>query len=168
MIFCWSHDKEVRVPKNIELWIRHWSCQAQTSADSTVRILSGFTVRCLSVKIRIKFGIRTLENPPDWKFQILTERHHTVNPDRIRTALSANVWPGLTDRVERAIPKKEQVNLRFEENFKKENCDFWDAMHEKHGNIYVWPKISVRNCPTSFDRIPNKKFRKDVNFSRFF
>ena len=45
--------------------------------------------------------------------------------------------PGRTDRVELSIPKKEQVNLRFEENFKKENCDFWDAMHEKHGNIYV-------------------------------
>ena len=64
----------------------------QTSADSTVRILSGFTVRCLLVKIMFKFKIRTLENPPDSKFQILTDRHRTVNPDRIRTALFADVW----------------------------------------------------------------------------
>ena len=63
----------------------------QTSADSAVRILSGFTVRCLSVKI--------------WNFQsggfcvrisnlnfILTDRQRTVIPDRIRTALSADIW----------------------------------------------------------------------------
>ena len=64
----------------------------QTSADSAVRILSGTTVRCLSVKIKFKFEIRTLENPPDRKFQILTDRHRTVNPGRIRTELSADVW----------------------------------------------------------------------------
>ena len=67
-------------------------CPYQTSADSAVRILSGTTVRCLLVKIKFKFEIRTLENPPDWKFKILTDRHHTVIPDRIRTALSADVW----------------------------------------------------------------------------
>ena len=39
---------------------------AQRSADSIVRILSGFTVQCLSVKIKFKLEIRTLENPPDW------------------------------------------------------------------------------------------------------
>ena len=35
--------------------------------------------------------IRTLENPPDWKFQILTGRHRTVKPDRSRAVLSADV-----------------------------------------------------------------------------
>ena len=49
--------------------------QILTSADSAVRILFGITVRCLSVKIKFKFEIRTLENLPDWKFQILTDRH---------------------------------------------------------------------------------------------
>ena len=34
-----------------------YCCSRQTSADSTVR--------CLSVKIKFKFEIRTLENPPD-------------------------------------------------------------------------------------------------------
>ena len=38
---------------------------------------------------------------------------------------------------ELSIPRQERVNLRFEENFKKENCDFWDEMHQKYGNIYV-------------------------------
>ena len=70
--------------------------QTALSADSTVRILSGFTLRCLPVKIKFKFEIRTLENPPDRKFQILTDRHRTVNPDRIRTALSADVCRGAT------------------------------------------------------------------------
>ena len=37
-----------------------------------------------------------------------------------------------------SIPRKERMNLRFEENFKKDNCDFWDGMHQKYGNIYVW------------------------------
>ena len=70
----------------------------QTSADSTVRILSGFTVQCLSVKIKFKFEIWTLENHHDWKIQILTDRHRTVNPDRIRTALSADVCYALRSR----------------------------------------------------------------------
>ena len=70
-----------------------FSCCNQTSADwSTVRILSGITVRRLSVKIKFNVEIRTLENPPDWEFQILTDRYRTVNLDRIRIALSAGVW----------------------------------------------------------------------------
>ena len=90
--FIWDHNH----PRNYSKV--NLKTLQQTSADSAVRILSGITVRCLSVKIKFKFEIRTLENPPDWKFQILTDRHRTVNPDRIRTALSADVcgtpWPG--------------------------------------------------------------------------
>ena len=76
----------------LQFWIKY-SHLGQTSADSAVRILSGNTVRYLTVKIKFKFEIQTLENPPDWKFQILPDRHHTTN--RIRTALSADVWFGV-------------------------------------------------------------------------
>ena len=74
---------------NINTYV--WRTMHQTSADSAVRILSEFTMRCLSVKIKFKFEIRTLEHPPDWKFPILTDRHRIVNSDRIRTAVSADV-----------------------------------------------------------------------------
>ena len=44
-------------------------------------------------KSKFKFEIWTLENPPDWKFQILTDTHSKFgqDPDRIRTVLSADV-----------------------------------------------------------------------------
>ena len=41
--------------------------------------------------IKFKFEIRKLENPPDWKYKILTARHRAVNPDGILTVLSADV-----------------------------------------------------------------------------
>ena len=66
--------------------------QTQTSADRAVRILSWFTVRCLSVKINIKFAILALKTPPHGKCQILTDIHRAVNSDRIRAVLSTDVW----------------------------------------------------------------------------
>ena len=59
-------------------------------------------------------------------------------PDEERDTISSNgrlVHIFLDAKL--SIPRKERVNLRFEENFKKENCDFWDGMHQKYGNIYV-------------------------------
>ena len=68
-----------------------WAYQAQTSADSAVRILSGFIVRCLSVKLRnFQSGWFSSVRISNLNL-ILADRHRTVIPDRIRTALSADV-----------------------------------------------------------------------------
>ena len=57
-----------------------------------VRILSGFIVRCLSVEI-CNFQSRGFSSVRISNLNlILTDRHRTVNPDRIRTVLSADVW----------------------------------------------------------------------------
>ena len=47
----WSRDFKLLA---FRLWCTFW----QTSADSAIRILSGITVRYLSVKIKFKFEIR--------------------------------------------------------------------------------------------------------------
>ena len=69
-----------------------WQDYVQTSADNAVRILSGITVRCLSVKI-LNFQSGRFSSVRISNLNlILTDRHRTVVPDRIRTALSADVW----------------------------------------------------------------------------
>ena len=63
-----------------------------------VKFLAHFFVRFYSRKSvkfsnfeQKKIGLLKFENPPDWKFLILTDRHRTVNPDKIRTALYVDV-----------------------------------------------------------------------------
>ena len=52
--------------ETFKLSSKYPTCPNQTSADSTVRVLFGITVRCLSVKIKFKFEIRTALSADVW------------------------------------------------------------------------------------------------------
>ena len=108
-----------------------------------VRILSGITVWCLSVKIKFKFEIRTLEKPPDWKFQILTDRHRTVNPDRIWTALFADVCRMVRTSPNRSVftrvPRSSRIKW-LRQSFQK------IQKGSKIFSIIIWVTFSVFKC----------------------
>ena len=58
----WTNSSFVPPDSIMELPCHHPRRSQQTSADSAVRILSGFTVPCLSVEIcNFQFGLQTLE-----------------------------------------------------------------------------------------------------------